>query len=147
MGTPVESVYDAFMAKILDDEWGLWGEEDRKRDQLELLRGAIPYFKFPRVSIALNAAGTNFEGDLGPQEIQILATYMKCEWLNRSILTWERIKPLYEERDFSEANMLSKLYDALESERKRARVLEGYYYRSVDFNPWDYTRLAGDQSG
>jgi hypothetical protein len=30
-----------------------------------------------------------------------LATYMKCEWLNRTILTWENVKPLYEERDFS----------------------------------------------
>ena len=35
------------------------------------------------------------------EEVQILATYMKCEWLNRTILTWENVKPLYEERDFS----------------------------------------------
>lgn len=71
---------------------------------------------------------------------------MKCEWLNREILTWERIKPLYEERDFSEANMLSKLYDALEIERKRGLKLESIYYRSINYNPWDYTQLSGSPS-
>ena len=42
-----------------------------------------------------------FVEELTSEEIQILATYMKCEWLNRSIMTWENVKPLYEERDFS----------------------------------------------
>ena len=42
---------------------------------------------------------------------------MKCEWLNRSIMTWENVKPLYEERDFSQANLLDKLKNTLESER------------------------------
>ena len=50
----------------------------------------------------------NFADDLNNEEIQILATYMKCEWLNRTILTWENVKPLYEERDFSQANLLDK---------------------------------------
>ena len=64
---------------------------------------------------------------------------MKCEWLNRSILTWERIKPQYEEKDFSEANMLDKLYSALEQELKEAKVKESIYYRSIDRKPFDYT--------
>jgi hypothetical protein len=42
-------------------------------------------------------------------EIQILAGYMKCEWLERTILSWENVKPLYVERDFSQANLLDKL--------------------------------------
>ena len=42
-----------------------------------------------------------FIEELGSEEIQILSTYMKCEWLNRCIMTWENVKPLYEERDFS----------------------------------------------
>ena len=140
--TSVQTVYSAFLSKMLDDDWTNWNQEEVESDLAELLNGAIPYFKFPRVSLDIN--DDNFEGDLSNEEVQILATYMKCEWLNRSILTWERIKPLYEERDFSEANMLDKLYDSLEIERNRALKLESIYYRSIKRSPWDYTRLAGD---
>ena len=82
---------------------------------------------------------------MGSEEIQILSSYMKCEWLNRSIMTWENIKPLYEERDFSMANMLDKLYDSLEFEKKEAKRIESIYYRSIDNKPFDYRKLAGEQ--
>ena len=69
---------------------------------------------------------------------------MKCEWLNRTIMTWENIKPLYDERDFSQANLLSKFMDALEKEKYNALKLERVYYRSINQKPFDYTKLAGD---
>ena len=68
---------------------------------------------------------------------------MKCEWLNRCIMTWENVKPMYEERDFSQANLLDKLGEALEQERERARERESIYYRSRNGKPFDYSRLAG----
>ena len=68
---------------------------------------------------------------------------MKVEWVNRCIITWENIKPLYEERDFSQANLLDKLGDTLERETKNAERLESKYYRSRDKRPFDYTKLAG----
>lgn len=146
--TTTQDVYDAFLSKILDDEWANWSTEedfsDAKRDWLEILRSAISWFKFPRHDISLNAAGTEFTEDLTNDEIQILATRMKCEWLNRSILTWERVKPLYEERDFSEANMIDKLNSLLQNETRRAEKLEAKYYRSISYRPFDYTKLAGD---
>lgn len=148
--TATQDVYAAFLSKILDDEWANWGEPgmegyvDPAEDWLEILRNAISWFKFPRHNISLDATNTNFVEDLTNDEIQILATRMKCEWLNRSILTWERIKPLYEERDFSEANMLDKLNATLDKEIKRAEKLEAKYYRSINFKPFDYTKLAGD---
>lgn len=170
--TSVTKVTSAFLAKMLDDDWGpSWTKEEIEADLRQLLDAALPHFKFPRVSLDIyeyaadedgklltdengeyytdpNAEYTvsYFEDNLSNEEIQIVSTYMKCEWLNRSILTWERIKPLYEERDFSEANMLDKLYDALEAERNRALKLEAIYYRSIKRSPWDYTRLAGDVS-
>ena len=100
-------VYEAFLAKTLEDEWGDWTIEQTEEDMRQLLESAIPYFKFPRVSFDRNEEG--FVEDLNPEEIQILSVYMKCEWLNRSIMTWENVKPLYEERDFSQANLLDKL--------------------------------------
>lgn len=134
-------VYDAFLAKTLEDEWGDWTIEETEADMRQLLESAIPYFKFPRVSLERNEEG--FVADLGNEEIQILSVYMKCEWLNRSIMTWENVKPLYEERDFSQANLLDKLKSTLESERLNAARLEGIYYRSIKGKSFKYRKLAG----
>ena len=139
--TEPQVVYDAFLSKILEDEWNEWDIEDIEADWRSLLMGAIPQFKFPRVSLEINDEGL-FEDDLNNEEIQILATYMKCEWLNRTIMTWENVKPLYEERDFSQANLLDKFNQMLTAELKNAERLEAKYYRSIKRQPFDYTRLA-----
>ena len=139
--TSVKEVVDAFLSKILDDEYASWTLEEVMYDANELLDAAITAFKFPRHS--LEKEDSFFKEDLDNQEIQILATYMKVEWVNRCIVTWENIKPLYEERDFSQANLLDKLGDTLERETKNAERLESKYYRSRDKKPFDYTKLAG----
>ena len=140
--TNFQVVYDAFLAKMLDDEWANWYEDDILEDWKSLLMSAIPWFKFPRVSLEVSEDKDAFVDDLNNEEVQILATYMKCEWLNRTILTWENIKPLYEERDFSQANLLSKFNDTLAAEKKNAARLESIYYRSIKRKPFDYTQLA-----
>ena len=141
--TPLEVVYDAFLATMLEDEWQLWTEAEVEQDLRAILATALPQFRFPRVDLTIE--GDSFVGKLSNTEIQILARYMKCEWLNRSILTWENIKPLYEERDFSMANMLDKLYDSLAYEKKEAKRIESIYYRSIDNKPFNYSKLAGDK--
>ena len=139
--TSLQVVYDAFLAKILEDEWANWEMEEIEQDWRVLLDGAIPYFKFPRVSLEID--GNSFTEDLTNDEVQILASYMKCEWLNRTILTWENVKPLYEERDFSQANLLDKFQSLLEKEEKKAAKLESLYYRSINDKPFRYRNLAG----
>ena len=139
--TPYDKIYDAFLSKILEDEWENWTEEEVRADLQLILEGAIPWFKFPRVSLERNEEG--FLADLSSEEIQILATYMKCEWFNRCIMTWENIKPLYEERDFSQANLLDKLNSLYEAQEKKAREREAIYYRSRKGKPFDFTKLAG----
>ena len=141
--TSIHKVYDAFLSKMLEDEWLNWTDEEIEADWRQLLDSAIPRFKFPRVDIDIDDFG-NFYGDLGNEEIQILATFMKCEWLNREILTWENIKPVYVERDFSQANLIDKLQKLLEKEQKHAEKLEHMYYRAVKRKPFDYTKLAGE---
>lgn len=138
--TAFQDVYDAFLAKILEDEWANWYEDEVAEDWKQILLGALPHFKFPRVSLEYDENG--FVETLNNEEIQILATYMKCEWLNRAILTWENIKPLYEERDFSQANLLDKFNQTLAAEKKNAERLEAKYYRSINRKPFDYTQLA-----
>lgn len=139
----VYDVYDAFLAKMLEDEWLNWTDEEREEDWRALLDAAIPYFKFPRVSLEID--GDNFvDENVANEEIQILATYMKCEWLNRTILTWENVKPLYVERDFSQANLIDKLKQLLEREEYKALKLERVYYRSRKGKSFEYSKLAGD---
>lgn len=144
--TSFQVVYDAFLGKLLEDEWALWDEEDMKEDWKNILKGALPQFKFPRVSLDIvidpESEEEVFSGNLDNEEVQILATYMKCEWLNRTILTWENVKPLYEERDFSQANLIDKFRSMLEAEKKNAEKLEAKYYRSIKRQPFDYTKLA-----
>ena len=144
--TDLKVVYDAFLAKQLDDEWGTWDEEDIQQDWRALLASALPWFKFPRVSLEIETNAETgeeyFVDDLTNEEIQILATYMKCEWLNRTILTWENVKPLYDERDFSQANLIDKFNQMLVQEKKNVAKLEAVYYRSINRKPFDYTTLA-----
>lgn len=141
--TSIHKVYEAFLSKMLEDEWLHWTEEEIEADWHQLLDAAIPNFKFPRVDIDIDENG-NFYGDLGVEEIQILATFMKCEWLNRVLLTWENVKPLYVERDFSQANLIDKYTKLLKEERANAKNLERLYYRSRKRKPFDYTKLAGE---
>ncbi len=138
--TPYIAVYDAFLAKMLEDEWVQWSQAEVEEDLYSILQGAIPWFKFPRVSLEQNDEG--FVEDLSNDEIQILASYMKCEWVNRTILTWENVKPLYEERDFSQANLLDKFGKLLEKEEKKADKLQAKYYRSIKNRPFSYGQLA-----
>lgn len=146
--TNIQEVHDAFLARILDDEWVDWQIEEAREDWRQILLAAIPWFKFPRVDLTIVQLEDSVEnkeyfvGDLNSTEISILANYMKCEWLNRCIMTWENIKPLYEERDFSEANLLDKLNKTLVYERNNALKQESIYYRSINGTPFDYSKLA-----
>lgn len=140
--TPVSTVYSAFLSKMLEDEWSNWSEEEIRQDLSELLKEAIPQFKFPRVDLTIEDDA--FVGDLTDPEIQILATYMKCAWLNRTILTWENVKPLYEEKDFSQANLIDKFNSLLKEERHNALRMERIYYRSRKGKPFDFRKLANN---
>ena len=141
--TQLQVVYDAFLGKMLEDEWLNWDLKDIEADWRVLLNAALPWFKFPRVSLDIVVDEEDdeekFEADLNNEEIQIIATYMKCEWLNRTILTWENVKPLYEERDFSQANLLDKFNEMLAAEKKNAARLEAVYYRSIKRKPFGYS--------
>ncbi len=139
----VYDVYDAFLPKMLEDEWLNWTDEEREEDWRALLDAAIPYFKFPRVSLDIED-DMFVDENVSNEEIQILATYMKVEWLNRTILTWENVKPLYVERDFSQANLIDKLRQLLEREEYKASKLERIYYRSRKKKPFEYRKLAGN---
>ena len=139
--TPFNKVYDAFLSRILEDEWQQWMMEEAEEDWRQILENAITWFRFPKVSLEYNEDG--FVDDLSNEEIQIIADFMKCEWLNRCIMTWENVKPMYEERDFSQANLLDKLSDLHKAQEEKAKQRESIYYRSIKGKPFDFSKLAG----
>lgn len=157
MATPFLKVYDAFLARITADEWTL--EEELaivERDWQELLNIAIFRFKYPRVSLVVEEIndGDNeqliskqFVEDLTNDEIQLLALYMKHEWVKRCIASWENIRQLYADKDFSQANhldKLNKLESAIQLEVHRA---EGIYDKSRNKSPANlFRKLAGKKN-
>ena len=160
MATPFLKVYDAFLARITADEWTL--EEELaivERDWQELLKMAIFRFKYPRISLEVEEIdremetevdglkGYQFVNDLTNDEIQLLALYMKHEWVKRCIASWENIRQLYSSKDFSQANhldKLNKLEAAIEVEVHKA---EGIYDRSREKRPaLLFKKLAGKKN-
>jgi hypothetical protein len=161
MATPFLKVYDAFLARITADEWTL--EEELaivERDWQELLNIAIFRFKYPRVSLEREEVEPElqeednhglkmyqFIEDLSNDEIQLLALYMKHEWVKRCIASWENIRQLYADKDFSQANHLDKLNKLEAAIQIEVRRAEGIYDRSREKRPAElFKKLAGKKN-
>ena len=157
MATPFLKVYEAFLARITADEWPL--EEDIaivERDWQQLLDIAIFRFKYPRNSLKKLEFDPDpncdcnpliscaFEGDLDQDEIQLLALYMKHEWIKRCVASWENIRQLYADKNFSQANHLDKLNKLEAAVAEEIHKAEGIYDRSRNKRPAGiFKKLAG----
>ena len=159
MGTPFLKVYDAFLARITADEWTL--EEELaivERDWQELLKMAIFRFKYPRVSLDVEEIDPvdndapqlkqyQFVDELTNDEIQILALFMKHEWIKRCIASWENIRQLYADKDFSQANHLDKLLKLEKVVDEEIHAALGIYDRSREKRPsLLFKKLAGKKN-
>ena len=148
MGTPFQAIYDSFLARISSDEWVLPDEMYiAQRDWFEFLKMAIFRFRFPRKSLEYDAEQMAFNEELDDAEIQMLAIYMKHEWVKRCVASWEEIKMLYSNKDFSQANHLDKLIKLSEQLELECVKSSSTYYRSIKGRPYDYTKLAGKKHG
>ena len=158
MATPLLKIYNAFLVRITADEWTL--EEELaivERDWQELLRMAIFRFKYPRIDLTIEdldeEADTpqlhrfQFVNDLTNDEIQLLALYMKHEWIKRCIASWENIRQLYADKDFSQANHLDKLNKLEAAVALEVHQAEGTYDRARNKRPADlFKKLAGKRN-
>ena len=160
MATSFFKVYDAFLARIVADDWTL--EEDRaivERDWRQLLKIAIFRFKYPRIKLdvedttMITPTGreiviNQFSNDLTNDQIQLLALYMKHQWIKRCIASWENIRQLYADKDFSQANHLDKLNKLQAAVALEVHKAEGIYDRSRDKSPAEiFRKLAGKKNG
>lgn len=145
------NVYDAFLSKIKEDEWArCYSEDDLQwymKDWRSLLNSALPYFKFPRCQLNIDEKRAVFiDENMSDIEVEILAVYMKQEWLKRTVDSWENIKTQYSESDFSQANLLNSFISLREQVKEEAKQLERIYYRSVNRRPFKYGKLAGGKN-
>ena len=148
MGTPFQAIYDSFLARISSDEWVLPDEMYiAQRDWFEFLKMASFRFRFPRKSLEYDVEQMAFNEELDDAEIQVLAIYMKHEWVKRCVASWEEIKMLYSNKDFSQANHLDKLIKLSEQLELECVKSSATYYRSIKGRPYDYTKLAGKKRG
>lgn len=165
MATSFVKIYEAFLARITADEWTLEEEYSIvERDWQQLLDIAIFRFKYPRVSLEkldaepgpyeeLESGATYvdstqyFVADLHQDEIQMLALYMKHEWVKRCIASWENIRQLYADKDFSQANHLDKLNKLEAAIADEVHMAEGIYDRSRGKLPAEkFKKLAGKKA-
>lgn len=160
MATSFLKIYDAFLARITADEWTL--EEELaivERDWQELLKMSIFRFKYPRIGLDVEEISSQVEtsnntlkiyqfvNDLTNDEIQLLALYMKHEWVKRCIASWENIRQLYADKDFSQANHLDKLNKLQAAVALEIHKAEGIYDRSRNKTPSKiFRRLAGKKN-
>lgn len=104
--TELSTVYDAFLSRIAADDWTQEMIENDmetvEQDWRQFLDMAVFRFKYPRVS--LDIKDDYFVDTLSQEEVQLLALYMKHEWIKRCVATWENIRLLYADRNFSQAN-------------------------------------------
>lgn len=141
-------VYDSFLSKVNEDDWArCYAEEDLQwflQDWRAFLNSAIPYFKFPRCKLDIDEEKQMFiDENMSTDEIEVLAVFMKQEWLKRTIDSWENIKTQYEESDFSQANLLKTFISLRQEVKKEAEKVESIYYRSIKKRPFRYRKLAG----
>lgn len=144
----LRDVYNAFLCKVNEDDWAnCYSQEDLEwftKDWRAFLESAIPYFKFPRCKLTIDEEKEEFlDENMGNEEIEVLANFMKQEWLKRTIDSWENIKTQYDESDFSQANLLKTFISLREQIKDEARKNEARYYRSVGRKPFDFRKLSG----
>ena len=145
MATPLQKVYDAFLAKLEEDEWMLAEDVNVVEDDWrQILDAAIFRVRYPHVSLDYDAETGIFIDTLGNDEIQLLANLMKSEWINRTITVWDNLRQLYSDKDFSQANFLDKLNKTGAQVENTCRLMLDRYGRAVHYKPNKiFGKLAG----
>ena len=145
MATPLQKVYDAFLAKLEEDEWMLAEDVNVVEDDWrQMLDAAIFRVRYPHVSLDYDAETGIFIDTLGNDEIQLLANLMKSEWINRTIAVWDNLRQLYSDKDFSQANFLDKLNKTGAQVENTCRLMLDRYGRAVHYKPNKiFGKLAG----
>ena len=142
MATKFTEVYDRFFDKITDDMYLELTELDTKKDCQSLLINAIPKFEFPKKPLTYELMKNDdefsyeddvslFKEDLSLEEINILASLMLEEWLQRQITSIDNTRQKYYGSSFkltsqaAHLNALMKLQEQIQTSNKKQQRLYG----------------------
>lgn len=156
------TIYDSFFARVTDDMYLEFTEEDTLEMLQDILLNALPRFEFPRFDIFDYELGTwqslgtyqGVESDnkevpitgwvggafnyaLTDEEINIIALNMVIEWLTQQLDTTENTREKYSGSDFkftSQANHMAKLKVLIDAQKQDSVHLQRIYKRRI-FTP------------
>ena len=146
--TSFSEVYNCFYSKITDDMYMEYTEQETADMAQDLLISAIPMFEFPRVSLEYELSESSDDTDkvsvgtflhkLSAEQINILATYMVCQWIGQQLASIQLIRQKYTGSDFkltSQASHIQRLM-ALKKQYQRLgfHLQRLYKRRKVDAN-------------
>ena len=147
MATRYTDVYDAFLSKIKDYEFGELESDIVEYDLLKLLKSAIVHFKIPQNPFEMNDDEKVFSIDFSNEEIQIVAVLMKREWFRRLIANTDVLIQKFGEADFefkSQASHLNALNKAeVEVIDREVKKMLSEYSRIKNGQIFNYGKLAG----
>jgi hypothetical protein len=156
------TIYDSFFARVTDDMYLEFTEEDTLEMLQDILLNALPRFEFPRFDIFDYEIGTwqslgtyqgvesdnkevpitgwvggAFNYTLTDEEINIIALNMVIEWLTQQLDTTENTREKYSGSDFkftSQANHMAKLKVLIDAQKQDSVHLQRIYKRRI-FTP------------
>lgn len=147
MQTPIQTIYDSFLAKITDDMYMELTREDTERMLFELFENALPRFEFPRKDIYnYNAESQTYNIELSKEEINIIATYMIDEWIGHQLASVENTRMKYSGTDFkftSQANHMQKLLQLKKDYERLGFHLQRLYKRRLQDDQGIYRSTMG----
>lgn len=137
--TDLNIIYNEFLSSITDDMYMEITPSETETLLLDLFKGALPWFEFPRFNLF------DYDLELGvynptltQEEIKIISIYMIVEWLGQQLANIELARMKYSGSDFkftSQANHMHKLKDLQkEYERKGFHLQRLYKRRKTDSN-------------
>ena len=131
--TQLQTIYDKFINKTTDDMYLELNKEETYNLQFPLFESAITWFEFPRVDLYdYDPDIGEYNIDLSPEEIDIIATYMMVEWFNQQLASVELTRMKYSGSDFkmtSQANHMHKLKDLKKEYERVGFHLQRLYKR------------------
>lgn len=131
MSTPFNTVFQRFLNKITDSNLSSLPQSNLESIMTDYLQSGIVRFRQCKQDLKnydLNLQQFNI--DLSLEETEILANWMKYEWLEQQVNRIELVKQSMSSKDFamySQANHLQALLSLRDATIKDVRMLMKYY--------------------
>lgn len=111
--TEYDKIYSKFLANISDYDFLLMEQPDIDQLLLELLDSAVAEFEICKSDLSdRDDKKLQFNVELTPQEIEILALGMTCHWLRPKVMNTDNLRNALNTKDyttFSPAKLLEQM--------------------------------------